>query len=295
MFDHNHLNALAAVVRHGSFDAAAHVLAVTPSAVSQRIKALEERVGATLLIRSHPVQPTEIGHRLFRHAEEIGLLEHALADELSTQKPDAGPASVRLAVNADSLDTWFIPALSGVAGLMFDIITDDQDHSAELLRRGEVQAAVTAHGEPIAGCDCTPLGRLRYRATASPDFARTYFAGSLTRDMIGRAPALTFNRKDRLQIKWAEREIGQQVSLLSHHLPSTQGFVTAAIAGIGWGLNPDHLVKGHLTDGRLVDLGRNPVLDVPLFWQENRIVSRALAPLRRAIKTSARDVLYQSA
>jgi len=174
MLDYSALLALAEVIRRGSFEAAAAALRVTPSAVSQRIKALEERMGAVLVLRGQPCVATETGGRLVRHLDQVQLLEQALGQA-------AVPAQVRVAVNADSLATWFLPALAGPEGLLFDLVIDDQDHSDEWLRRGEVLAAVTAHPGPVAGCDTRPLGRLRYIATASPAFVARWFAAGIER------------------------------------------------------------------------------------------------------------------
>ncbi len=287
MHDPAHLEALAAVLRSGSFEGAAAALNVTPSAVSQRIRALEERVGTAVVIRAQPCRPTPAGARLARHAEDVALLEHALAADLGqeTSRPH-----VRIAVNADSLATWFLPALAGVPGLLYDIVLDDQDHSADLLRRGEVQAAVTAHGAPVAGCDAHRLGRLRYLATASPAFAARWFPDGVTAGALTAAPALTFDRKDRLQADWAEAAAGRPVALPTHLLPSSQAFVDAARLGLGWGMNPEPLVAADIAAGRLVALSAG-TLDTELHWQVARLAGRPLAALTAAVRRAAAAVL----
>lgn len=287
MYDPAHLEALASVLRTGSFEGAAAALNVTPSAVSQRIRALEERVGTAVVIRAQPCRATAAGARLARHAEDVALLEHALAADLGQE---ASRPHVRLAVNADSLATWFLPALAGVAGLFYDIVLDDQDHSADLLRRGEVQAAVTAYGAPVAGCDAHRLGRLRYIATASPAFAARWFPGGVTAGALARAPALTFNQKDRLQADWARRVAGQPISLPTHLIASSQAFVDAARLGLGWGMNPEPLVAGEIAAGRLVALS-DQTLDTDLHWQVARLAVRPLGPLTAAVRRAAADAL----
>ena len=181
MLDYALLSALAAVVRTGSFEQAAQHLNVTPSAVSQRIKLLEERIGAVLVVRGQPCLATEIGERLCRHVDQVALLEASLRQSLPGMQRDTRPVTLRIAVNADSLATWFIPAMAQTDGLLFDLVLDDQDHSADWLRRGEVVAAVTSHGEPVQGCNCHSLGALRYIATASPGFVERWFAGWIRR------------------------------------------------------------------------------------------------------------------
>ena len=195
--------------------------------------------------------------------------------------------TVRIAVNADSLATWLLPALAEVDGVLFDLVVDDQDHSADWLRRGEVQAAVTAHGAPIAGCDSHALGRMPYVATASPGFAARRFPDGVSAAALEEAPALTFNRKDRLQALWAERAAGRPVSLRTHYIASSQAFVTASELGLGWGMNPEPLVRDALAEGRLVALCPEIAIDTPLHWQVARLTARALAPLTAAIRRAA--------
>ena len=289
MLDYPNLAALAAVHRRGSFELAAAVLGVTPSAVSQRVKALEERVGSVLIRRGQPCTATETGLRLIRHHDEVALLEQALARDLPGPSP--GPATLRIAVNADSLATWVIPALAMTDGFLFDLVIDDQDHSQDWLRRGEVVAAITAHPGPLQGCDTIPLGHLRYRATASLAFAARWLADGVTADALQRAPSLSFSNKDGLQEAWVRQVTGQRLALPQHRLASSQAFVDAALAGLGWGMNPEPLVAGHLAAGRLIDLSPGQPLDVALHWQFGRLAAPVLAPLTRAVRQAAAQML----
>ncbi|WP_420584576.1 LysR family transcriptional regulator ArgP [Ruegeria sp.] len=290
LLDPNHLSALSAIIRHGSFDAAAAELAVTPSAISQRIKALEDRVGAALINRGTPCTGTPAGLRIAQHAEDIGLLEARLARELTLDQA-SGPARVRVAVPADVLATWFIGAMAQVDGLLFDLVVDDQDHSAEWLRRGEVSAAITVGGQLVSGCDATPLGAMRYVATASPAFMHNWFAEGVNEHTLAVAPCLTFNRKDGLQKSWITQRTGRRITPPSHFLPSSQGFVEAAIAGMGWGMNPKGLAQHALSDGRLCTLLPDAPLDVPLTWQVGRVLAPVLRPLTNAVRQAAAKAL----
>lgn len=285
MLDYPQLQALSAVHRRGSFDLAAASLGITPSAVSQRIKALEDRIGALLIQRGQPCTATETGLRLIHHFDAVMLMEAALP------LPDPAPAAVRIAVNADSLATWVIPALSACPGMLFDIVIDDQDVSQDWLRRGEVAGAITSHPGPLQGCDTVPLGHLRYHATASPDFVARWLADGVTLATLTRAPALTFSDKDRLQSDWLATHLGQGIAYPTHRLASSQGFVDAALAGLGWGMNPAPLVSGHLAAGRLVELIPGTPLDIALHWQFARRTAPALEPLTRALRTAAKRVL----
>lgn len=286
MFDPAQLAALAAVHRRGSFDLAAADLHVTPSAISQRIKALEEATGTLLIRREKPCTATETGRRLVRHHDETALLTKALADDLHKS---SGPATLRIAVNADSLATWVMPALAATAGFLYDIVIDDQDTSQSLLKSGEVAAAITSHPGPLQGCDTVALGTLRYRATASPAFVARWFGQGVTAQALGHAPALRFNDKDRLQSTWAARH-GQTAALPSHRIASSHGFVDACLTGLGWGMNPEALVAAHLTSGALIDLAPQDPLDVPLYWQWGRLTARATAPLTAALLRAAKSL-----
>ncbi|NBZ88130.1 LysR family transcriptional regulator ArgP [Stagnihabitans tardus] len=286
MFDPAQLAALAAVHRRGAFDLAAADLGVTPSAISQRIKALEEATGTLLIRRGQPCEATVTGLRLVRHHEEISLLHQSLAAEL---RLTSGPAVTRIALNADSLATWVMPALASVEGLLFDVVIDDQDHSQELLKSGEVVGAITSHPGPLQGCDTIPLGALHYLATCAPEFAARWFA-TVDAASLSRAPALRFNDKDRLQEAWVAAQTGRRLALQCHRIASSQGFVDACLSGLGWGMNPVQLVRAHLASGALVELIPHTGLRVPLYWQFNRLTAEALAPLTRALRREARSL-----
>ncbi len=288
--DAEHLRALAAIIRTGRFDQAARVLGVTQSAISQRIRQLEERMGTVLIVRGQPCFATPAGERLFRHAEEVALLERQLQADLGLAE-EQGQTSLRLAVNADSLATWFIPAMVATHGLLFDIVIDDQDYSAEWLRRGEVRAAVSAVAEPVQGCDCRALGALSYRATASPAFMARWFADGVTPQALAQAPCLVFNAKDRLQSNWLAQVFGISLTAPTHWLPSTHAFVDAARLGMGWGMNPDCLVAPLIASGDLVDLAPQQPLNVPLYWHWSRSLAKPLASLTGHVLTAARDGL----
>ncbi len=300
MLDYSLVAAVAAVVREGSFERAAEALHVTPSAVSQRVKLLEERLGRPLVVRGQPCRATAAGEALCRHAERLMLMERELAEAVpGLLDADGGTAAARptlaVAVNADSLATWFIDAVAAVAsqhGWLFDLRLEDQDHTAEQLARGEVLAAVTALAAPLRGCRSQPLGALRYRATASPAFVARHFAPGVDATTLAAAPCLVFNRQDRLQDRWIAQQTGADgLAPPRHWLPSTRGFVDAARAGLGWGLNPEPLVQDELARGTLCELVPGAVLDVPLHWQHLRAAESLLAPLTQAVRRAAAAVL----
>jgi LysR family transcriptional regulator (chromosome initiation inhibitor) len=297
MLDYPSLRAVAAVAQTGSFEKAARLLNVTPSAISQRVRQFEDRLGAVLISRGTPCVATEKGAWLCRHIEHVALLEKQLFSQMpDLADPDAAreKTTIRIATNADSLASWFLPAVSGFAqsaDCLLNVAVDDQDHTADWLRRGEVIAAVTSLEKPVQGCRRIALGALRYRATASPAFFDRHFSRGVTREAIATAPALTFNQKDSLQDRWISERLGFEVSYPTHWLPSSQSFVEANLLGLGWGMNPEILVTEHLRAGRLVEIAPDAVLDIALFWQINRFAGDQLAPLTRDIVQAAASAL----
>jgi LysR family transcriptional regulator (chromosome initiation inhibitor) len=283
------LAAFAAVVEEGSFEAAARRLHVTPSAVSQRIKALESRMGQILVRRVRPSRPTEAGQVLARLAHQVALLEGEVLAELAVGRPPRIP----IAVNADSLATWFLPALAAAEPtyeLTYEIHQEDQDHSVVLLRDGAVMAAVTAEPRAVQGCRVEPLGAMRYLAVVSPDFRRSHLAGDLT-EALATAPALVFNRKDALQERFLLTLTGRRLEPPVTYLPSSQGFVDAARLGLGWGMVPAQLAGPAIEAGQLVEMAPGRGLDVPLYWQRWRLDSPALAALTEAVRATAATAL----
>lgn len=299
MFDYPALAALSAVVREGSFERAASALHVTPSAVSQRIKQLEERAGCPLVVRGQPCHATAAGQQLIRHLDRVRLLEQEMQDVLPGAEASASRPWARLpiAINADSLATWAIDAIAAFAAAypaLLEVFTDDEAHTAEWLRNGQVLAAITASPTAVAGCNLLPLGSIRYVAAASPAFVGRYFAKGIDAGSLATAPCLVFNQKDTLQSRWAARIVDPLPDFPRHQLPSTEAFVTAAIAGMGWGMQPLSLIEEHLNSGALVELKARTPLDVPLYWQHSRLASRLLDRLTDTILKQARASLRRS-
>ena len=297
MHDNLQLAALAAVLREGSFERAADVLHVTPSAISQRIKQLEDSVGSVLVLRGKPCTATRIGQRYYRHALQVELLESDLAEEVArpaTAKGRAAPP-VAIAVNDDSLATWVLPALAAFAketGLCVKLEVDDEAYTAEWLRTGRVLGAITAEATPVQGCRVEPLGTMRYRATASPPYVRRWFPKGVTKEAMRDAPALFYDRRDALETRFVRQVLGfRNVPLAANWIPSSAAFVDAALLGLGWGLNAEPLVRDHLRRGRLVELVPGKTMSVELFWQHWRIESATLATLTRCLTRQAASAL----
>ena len=288
------IQTLSAVVSDGTFDAAARTLHVTPSAVSQRIKALEQRVGRVLVVRSKPVRPTEAGEAVLRLGQQLALLERETLRELGAERADDRPTPIPIAVNADSLATWILPPLARVAervSIVFDLVRDDQDHTAALLASGSVMAAVASNATPVPGCVSSPLGRMRYRAYATPGYASRWFPDGLTSEALARAPRIDLDRKDTVQARFHRRISRRAADPPRHFVPASADFAVAARLGLGWAMLPDAHAAAAVESGELVDLAPGRHLDVPLHWQQWNLRSSLIDAVAEEVRAEARRVL----
>ena len=293
--DNAQLAAFVRVLREGSFEAAARCLHLTPSAISQRIKLLEEGLGQVLLQRTTPCQATAAGKVLARFCEQLALLEAEMRGEFGgAARGLTAPIRMPVAVNADSLDGWFLAVFDDAElaqTICFDIRMEDQDHSATLLREGSVMAAVSASPTAVQGCVVEPLGIMRYRAVAAPAYVARYFAAGVDAASFSRAPMLTFNRKDALQQRYVGLFTGEAQPAPTHFVPSTHGFVDVARRGLGWGMMPEHFVNDALATGELCEIAPGHSLDLPLYWHRWRLNSPALNALSAAVHRAAASAL----
>lgn len=291
------LRTLATAVRLGTFEATARDLHVTPSAVSQRIKALETHVGRVLVHRVKPLEATEAGQVLVRLAAQTELLEReAVAELLEGAEPgdDEPFVSVPIAVNADALYTWLIDALLAVQSdhrVTFEILREDQSRTTERLRRGDVMAAVTSDPRAVPGCRVVRLGSMRYRAVATPAWLASHLPDGPVSAALGRAPMIAFDRNDTQQHDFLRKVTRRHLAPPVTWIPSVGEFDNAVRRGMGWGMIPEAQVRADLDRGRLVELVPGRHTDVPLFWQHWRLESPLMADLTAAITSSARGWL----
>jgi LysR family transcriptional regulator (chromosome initiation inhibitor) len=284
------LRALVAVVDHGTFDSAAVALHVTPSAISQRIKALEAGAGSVLLRRSRPVRPTEQGELLLRSARQLLVL----ADEAllllraggDTDGADrAGRLRVPIVVNADSIATWFASAVIEIGRggrIELEVRRDDEHVTADLLRSGEVMGAVTADPSPVQGCAVRRLGTMTYRAKASRRFARTWFPDGATSAALASAPVVQYDRKDLHQNRLLAR-LAPDARPPQVFVPDSVQFVECVRAGVGWAMVPDLQDP----DDSLVTLDDAWSHPVELYWQTWKIASPGLDLVTQAVARAA--------
>jgi LysR family transcriptional regulator (chromosome initiation inhibitor) len=297
----DHVRTLLVAVDAGTFEAAARILHVTPSAVSQRVKALEQRTGRVLLVRSKPLRPTESGVAVVRFARQLAWLEDNARAELGLTGAEADAdgsgegdgrravpvQTLSIAVNSDSLSSWFpevTARFSADAAVCFDLHREDQDYTDELLRAGLVMAAISSSPKPVQGCVVRPLGRMRYRAVATHGFIRRWLPDGVgATDLaaaLSVAPVIVFNRKDDLQDAFL-RGVGAPASGPRHYTPATDAFLYAVEAGLGWGLIPD-VQAGQFGQVELVELAPGRPVDVPLYWQQWKLAPPMLTEVGEA-------------
>jgi LysR family transcriptional regulator, chromosome initiation inhibitor len=280
------LRALDATVRGGTLEAAARALHVTPSAISQRLRALEVATGRILLVRTKPVQVTESGEAVLRLARQVDLLSADVARELGGETSPEPVPTLPIAVNADSMATWVPSALAPLAGdVCFDLHREDQEHTSALLRAGTVMAAVTSDADPVPGCTSTLLGSMRYRPMCTPAFARRWFPAGPIPDALARAPVVVFDRKDDLQHRYLHAQAGRDVAPPVHYVPASADYVAAVTLGWGWGTVPDLQASG--VTAELVELDPAAAVDVVLYWQQWRLRSATLDRVREAVLAAA--------
>ena len=289
MFDYKLLSALAAVVEQAGFERAAQVLGLSQSAISQRIKLLEARIGQPVLIRATPPTPTEIGRRLLNHVQQVRLLERDLQSAVPALDDEGLPERLRIALNADSLATWWAPAVGDFCAeqhLLLDLVVEDQTVGLKRMRAGEVAACLCASERPVAGARSVLLGAMRYRALASPAFIARHFPDGVSAALLSTTPALVFGPDDFLQHRYLAA-LGVDGGFEHHLCPSSEGFIRLAEAGLGWGLVPELQVREQLERGMLVELLPDKPIDVPLYWHHWRNGGQLLSQLTEHLSRSA--------
>lgn len=283
------LDCLAALADERSFERAAQRLAITQSAVSQRLRSLEAQVGQLLVVRSRPLRLTEPGKVLLRFARQLQALRADVGRELGARA--VVNERLAIAINADSLATWVLPALDPVVrqglreGFGLELVVDDQDFTHDWLRQGEVLGCVSTVKQALRGCLAQPLGLMRYVAVASPAFLQEHLPGGLQASNFAQTPFLVFNRKDDTQVQWVAKAFGVRAPrLLERFVPSSEAYVRAVQAGWGVGVAPELQLRPLLAAGELVVIRPDVSVDVSLYWHQWKLQSEhAPAPGRVAL------------
>jgi LysR family transcriptional regulator (chromosome initiation inhibitor) len=128
---------------------------------------------------------------------------------------------------------------------------------------------------------------MRYLAVCTPAFFERYFTRGVTRESLGVAPCVVFNRKDALQTRFMRRVTRAELEPPRHWVPHVGGFLRACIMGLGWGMCPTQMIAGPLASGELVELIPGRHLDVELYWQSWRLSIGWLDDFGAALKRRA--------
>ena len=296
MFDYKLIEALAMVVREGGFDKAAKALCITQSAVSQRLKLLEELTGQVLIARTTPPQATSAGQKLIKHYLQVKRLEDDLMGE--TDEPgNNGFTSIAVGINADSLAFWFLEAIHPLLlgeRVLLDIRVNDQEQTHRLLKDGEVMGCISTQKQPMQGCRIEYLGRMNYRMMATPEFAAQWFPKGLTIDDVRRAPALIFNRQDELHHKLLHQALEVvPAAIPTNYVPSVEKFADFIGLGLTYGMLPDQQSTPLIRNGQMVDLSPDCHVSVKLYWHCWNLKSDLLEKLTQHLIRNAKKLLKQ--
>ena len=300
MFDYSHLDALLAVEREGSIDGAARSIGISSSAISQRLRVLEERIGAVTVVRQKPATPTNFGKILCRHAEKVMLMESELIDDNSEHFSDlAGETNMfKIAVDETSLSTWFAGTLDVNTGcknkVLFDLTVVEESLTVEMMKDGDALAAVSSEKDPVQGYRSLFLGSQVFRAVMSPTFKEENFEGAITAEKVLSCPVIRRNQYDDMYRRWMSENFGFELDIKCHTIPSTQGVLSAVTKNIGWAVCATETVDPLIESGDLVEILPEKTLKKDLYWHYSRAVSSAIAPITESIRAVGHDTLSQS-
>jgi len=294
--DSKQLQALAIVIEEQSFEKAAVKLHLTQSAISQRIKQLEDKLGQILLLRNQPLQATENGQKLLRYYYQTQLLHTELLQDL---KPEHKQDKIRLAigVNADSLETWFLPCIAPLVEqyeLLLDIKVDDQQQTHKLLTKGEVLGCITSTPKAPQGCHCIALGKVTYRCIATQEYCNKYFKSGVNKEGFKQAPIAEFNHKDQLQNQYLKQYFDINPGEYScHRIPASYAFLAIICQGQACGMVPEHQAKPLLEQGQVIELTPGQQLDIDLYWHVWDLGSHLLKQLTHLLTDTEKTGLSQ--
>ncbi|BCO17288.1 ArgP/LysG family DNA-binding transcriptional regulator [Alteromonas sp. McT4-15] len=293
MLDYDALRCFHEVLRYGGFEKGAQALSLTQSAVSQKIKRLEQSVGGPVLVRTKPLRPTPLGNELLAHIQKVSVLEEALNIQ-SGLTASAAPLSV--AVNNDVLATWFSQVLAKFSDTRANpvhIVNADQTQTRDILQQGRVMACISQTGTPVTGGQSLRLGTMKYQLYASPRFIERYLSKGIDAEAVMQTPGLLYDEYDVTLLTDYQRECLNMAPSFTtcHWYPSSHGFVKMALDGVVWALLPTLQVTQEVNEGSLVSLFPDKELGVPLFWHWITLDSAALGDLTKAVKHVAKQQL----
>lgn len=294
MIDYKLLEALAMVIMEGGFDKAAKKLFITQSAVSQRVKLLEDQMGQLLVTRTTPLTATVAGQKLIKHFQKVCILENEIADAIGGER-ESKNTTISIGVNADSIATWFVEAVKPAVldrNVLLDIRAEDQEQTHQLLKNGDVIGCISSHAEAFQGCSVDSLGFTKYRLVASPLFMDKWFHSGVTFDQFSIAPGLLFNRKDDLHNKFFDMAFGRRpADIPCHFLPSTEKFVDYITSGIAYGVLMDQQCDQLIKEKKLVELFPSVTIDVNLYWHRWNLSSKVIDGFSKVLIRNAKLML----
>jgi DNA-binding transcriptional LysR family regulator len=259
--DYNRLRVFAAVHEAGSVQTAARQLRVTPSAVSQAVKALEREVDLRLLQRvGNRIRATAAGDRLAAIVSTFGHdLEKALGELRSLRNEPHGILRVGSAFEFGA--RVVVPAMRHLEA--FRRFSVHLEFAApEPLVRALVDQRID-----LAFCDKLPSLKRHASVIAfapvftetlvlvcSKDFERRYVNGDVSFAHLVTLPHVDYVPDLSAVGLWYEHHFGRAPAALPLRLVSenTQAIIAAACAGLGLGLVPRYLVSEELARARLV-------------------------------------------
>ena len=295
MLDYKLVEAFASVVGEGGFEKAARVLHLTQGAVSQRVKLLEEQAGCVLLVRASPPRPTPAGQAMLKHFRQVRRLEEDL--ETGLGQDGAGFDTLTVGINADSLATWFFPAMDtylDAEPVLLDLSVDDQAETLRLLKAGEALGCISDRAAPVQGCRAEYLGDMDYRLYGTPSYKSKWYKNGVSLEAANAAPILIFNRKDVMHEVILTGHLGQRPDLhAGFYLPSSEKFAVLTASGRVAGMLPDQQAEPYVARGELVDLLPGHVFTVRLHWHCWNLESARLASFTDALVRGARGLLVQ--
>lgn len=295
MLNYTHLEALLAVKREGSFEKAGKALGITPIAIARRIEKLGVTLGATLLNRK-PTRPTKAGEALCSYAEQIEAVEHQLLDEqraigLQSADPIDSGNSLKIAISDDNLTGWFQKVLKNHLPFnerhLLDITVIDSDHSYELMKSGDVIAALSGAREPVYGFKVHHIGCVAHRAVASPDFINRHFKDGITAESISIAPSLRYDSQDGLVLQWLEQVFETAAQASSMRLPCRKTIMDSCLRGTAWGVLLDHKITQNIADGTLIEIVPETPVQKDLYWHVSSAMVEPIAKITASIRKAS--------
>jgi len=273
--DYKLLYAFSTVIKMQSFEKAAEFLCLTQPAVSQRIKQLEQLVAQPILIRSTPIEATELGKKLLNHYHQVQQLEADLLPKVFPNEPNT-PLTISLATNADSLATWLVPAIASTIqnnSIELNLEVTNETNTIYKLKNGEVFGAISTQKTPLPGCVADKLGEMNYMLVASPQFKEKYFKQGVTKNSLLKAPSILFDNKDDMHTKYIEQEFGLLPGSYPHHIVhSSEAFVSFATQNLAYCFIAELQIQKELATGQLVNLLPNKELIRTLYWHRWSLV-----------------------